>query len=321
VGSDNRSDGNREPQRISEIAMAAYLSPRLALYGAAIMAWITLRALALVLALSAATSADAEAVKGAKSNQVDIEYVAPKSPEHQPVLDLIKEHRTLEKIQQLLSPLRLPSRLLIKTEGCDGVSNAYYDDGAVTVCYEYLDDVWNNVPEEPTSAGVAPIDALIGPVMDVFLHEAGHAVFDLLQVPLFGREEDAADQFSVYMMLKMEKDEARRLIMGTAYQYHNDVQSSTVTLPLQKFADAHGTPSQRYFNVLCLAYGADKELFADFVSRGLLPKERAESCEDEHAQVEFAFDRLITPSVDQELASTLQGRWLLPADTRTKTRR
>ena len=285
------------------------------------MAWMTLRALALALALSAATSADAKAVKGAKADRIDIEYVAPKSPEHQPVLELIKEHRTLEKIKQLLSPLRLPRRLLIKTEGCDGVSNAYYDDGAVTVCYEYLDDVWKNVPEEPTPAGVAPIDALIGPVMDVFLHEAGHAVFDMLQIPLFGREEDAADQFSVYIMLKMEKDEARRLIMGTAYQYENDVQSSTVSMPLHKFADAHGTPSQRYFNVLCLAYGADKELFADFVSKGVLPKERAESCEDEYAQVEFAFDRLITPSVDQELASTLRGRWLLPVDTRTKRRR
>ena len=285
------------------------------------MAWMTLRALALALALSAATSADAKAVKGAQADRVDIEYVAPKSPEHQPVLELIKEHRTLEKIKQLLSPLRLPRRLLIKTEGCDGVSNAHYDDGAVTVCYEYLDDVWKNVPEEPTPAGVAPIDALIGPVMDVFLHEAGHAVFDMLQVPLFGREEDAADQFSVYIMLKMEKDEARRLIMGTAYQYENDVQSSTVSMPLHKFADAHGTPLQRYFNVLCLAYGADKELFADFVAKDVLPKERAESCEDEYAQVKFAFDRLIMPSVDQELASTLYRRWLLPVDTRPKGRR
>jgi hypothetical protein len=285
------------------------------------MAWMTLRALALALTLSAATSADATAVKGAKADQIDIDYVAPKSAEHQPVLELIKEHRTLERIQQLLRPLRLPRRLLIKTEGCDGVSNAYYDDAVVTVCYEYLDDVWKNVPEETTPAGVAPIDALIGPVMDVFLHEAGHAVFDILQVPLFGREEAAADQFSVYIMLKMEKDEARRLIMGTAYQYQNDVQSPTVSMPLLKFADAHGTPSQRYFNVLCLAYGADKQLFADFVSKGALPKERAESCEDEYAQVEFAFDRLIAPSIDRELASTPQGRWLLPVDTRPKSRR
>jgi hypothetical protein len=285
------------------------------------MAWMTLRALAITLALAAATSADAKAIKGAKADRIDIKYVAPKSPEHQPVLELVKEHRTLEKIKQLLSPLRLPRRLLIKTEGCDGDSNAYYDGGVVTVCYEYLDDIWKNVPEETTPSGVAPIDALIGPVMDVFLHEAGHAVFDILKVPLFGREEAAADQFSVYIMLKMQKDEARRLIMGNAYQYNGDIESPIVSLPLRKFADQHGTPLQRYFNVLCLAYGADKELFADFVSRGLLPRERAEGCQDEYAQVEFAFDRLITPSVDKKLASSLQRRWLLPADTKPKKRR
>jgi hypothetical protein len=27
---------------------------------------------------------------------------------------------------------------------------------------------------------------------DVFLHEIGHAVFDILDMPLFGREKDAA---------------------------------------------------------------------------------------------------------------------------------
>jgi hypothetical protein len=177
-------------------------------------------------------------------------------------------------------------------------------------------------PEETTPAGVAPIDALIGPVMDVLLHEAGHAVFDILQVPLFGREEAAADQFSVYIMLKLEKDEARHLIMGNAYQYNvGDVESPIVSMPLRKFADEHDTPWQRYFNVLCLAYGADKELFADFVTSGILTKERAEGCDDEYAQVEFAFDRLITPSVDKKLASRLQRRWLLPVDTLPKRRR
>jgi len=28
---------------------------------------------------------------------------------------------------------------------------------------------------------------------DLFLHELGHAVFDLLKIPVLGREEDAAD--------------------------------------------------------------------------------------------------------------------------------
>jgi hypothetical protein len=40
-----------------------------------------------------------------------------------------------------------------------------------------------------------------------------------LDVSLFGREEDAADQFSSHTMLHFVKTEARRLILGTAYAY------------------------------------------------------------------------------------------------------
>jgi hypothetical protein len=278
----------------------------------------------IALTLSALHSVDAQTAKVVrtwKSNSIDIQYAEPQSAEHRQVLQLVKEGRTLEKIQALLSPLRLPRRLLLKTQGCDGVSNAWYDGEAVTVCYEYLDELWKNAAQETTPAGIAPIDTLIGPVVDVFLHEAGHAVFDILEVPLFGREEDAADQFSTYIMLKLEKDEARRLIKGNAYQYKGDVQSSTVSMPLKKFANEHGTPSQRFFNVLCLAYGADKVLFADFVSKGYLPQERSEGCEDEYAQVDFAFKRLIMPSIDVKLARSLHKRWLMPAETKLKKRR
>ena len=136
------------------------------------------------------------AAAAGKPDRIRVEYVPPKDRAHQPIYEAIKRQRALERVRHMLSPLRLPRILHIKVEGCDGVSNAWYDEGAVTVCYEYLDELWRNVPEQETVAGMAPIDALIGPLMDVFLHEAAHAVFDILQVPLFGREEDAADQFS-----------------------------------------------------------------------------------------------------------------------------
>jgi len=216
----------------------------------------------------------------------------------------------LERVRELLSPFRLPRRLLVKTEGCDGVSNAWYENNAITVCYEYLDDLWKNVPQQTTAAGVTPIDGLVGPVLDVFLHEAGHAMFDMLKIPLFGREEDAADQFSIYIMLKAPKDEARRLIVGNAYQYKGDLKSPTVTMSLKNFSDAHGTPSQRFFNVLCMAYGADPELFKDFAASGFLPQDRAEYCEGEFEQVAYAFTRLIMPHVDQRLAKKLHRNWL-----------
>jgi hypothetical protein len=45
----------------------------------------------------------------------------------------------------------------------------------------------------------------------------GHAVFDILHMPLFGREEGAADEFAAYLMLHFGKDQARRWVEGAAY--------------------------------------------------------------------------------------------------------
>lgn len=289
-----------------------------------------------------------------QTSQIRVEYLPPKNPAHRELFELLKKYRALENVQQLLSPFRLPRPLTIKLEGCDGDINAWYADDAVTVCYEYLDDVWRNAPNKTTSAGVTPIDAVLGPLYDVFFHEMGHALFDLLKVPVFGREEDAADQVSTYIMLHFGRAEARRLILGTAYAYRGEFGPSiapfaVVALSLllmvvgglvrrvrwwmigsggtlailvatylaatnvyfvrKQFSDEHGTPAQRFYNLLCIAYGADAKLFADIARN--LPKDRAEGCEEEYRQVAFAFQTLIEPHMDQDAAkSVMQRAWL-----------
>jgi hypothetical protein len=248
-------------------------------------------------------------------NRIDVQYVPPKSSAHDELYKLVRERRVLEKIRDLLVPFRLPRRLLLKTEGCDGEVNAWYDDGAITVCYEFLDWVWQSAPQQTTPAGIAPIDTVVGSVVQITLHEAGHAVFDLLKVPIFGREEDDADQFSAYVILQMGKEEARRLITGAVYQYRRGVRSESQTIATKRFADEHGTLSQRFFNILCLAYGADAELFKDLVENGLLPKERADGCGDEYAQVAYAFKTLIGPNVDRKLAANFHKNWIPPINS------
>ena len=273
--------------------------------------------MAFALVLIAAGAVHAQTLK---PNRIDILYAAPNTEKLKPVHDLVRKAGVLEKVRDVLRPLRLPRRLLLKTEGCNGDSNAWYDGEAVTVCYEFLDDIWKNAPAETTPAGIAPIDTLIGPIADVFFHEVGHAVFDLWKVPVLGREEDAADQFSVIIMLNFRKDQARRLIMGNAYQYRNDVTSASITMPTHKFADEHGTPSQRFYNVLCIAYGADPALFGDFVSKGFLPKDRAEGCADEYKQAAYAFKTLMGRYIDRKLARRLHHGWLAPVDRRPPLR-
>jgi Putative metallopeptidase len=263
-----------------------------------------------VLAPEIVTTAQAAA---GRANRVTVSYVPPKNAAHQPIYEQLKEVSFLEKLQQFLAPFRLPRALLVKVEGCDGDANAFYENDVITVCYEYIEDLRKIMPAETTAAGVAPIDALVGPLFDTSLHEFAHALFEMLRLPVLGREEDAADQVSAYIMLQLGKVEVRRLIGGVAYAYKTEAEAATKPPTMTHFADVHGTPAQRFYNVLCIAYGADKQLFGDLVEKGYLPKDRAEDCKDEYQQVAYAYEKLIGPHVDRARAKKVfDKRWLRP---------
>jgi hypothetical protein len=103
-----------------------------------------------------------------RTDRIKFSYVAPENSEHQDLYKLLKERRVLERIKGLLSPLRLPRPLLVKTARCDGDANAFYDDDSVTVCYEYIDELLRNAPREKTPAGVTRQHAVVGPTIEVF---------------------------------------------------------------------------------------------------------------------------------------------------------
>jgi Putative metallopeptidase len=247
-------------------------------------------------------------------NRVHVNYVPPTNPAHQDIYDLMKQRGTLERIQKLLSPFRLSRDLTLKVQSC-GMDNAWYDSRGITVCYEYLADARKHSPKEATNDGVTPEDALVSQVYYVFLHEAGHAMFDRLAIPVFGNEESAADQFATYMLLQMGRDDARQLILGATYTFRAFMNPAETTEATVGFSDIHGTPAQRFFNLLCIGYGARPDVFGDLVERGLLPKSRAQDCPFEYGALAWAYDHLILPHVDLELARNVLDRSWIPTIT------
>jgi hypothetical protein len=160
---------------------------------------------------------------------------------------------------------------------------------------------------------------VIGPIVEVFLHEAAHALFDLLKIPVLGREEDAADLLAAYVLLQLGTEEARQLVTGVAYMYALEAKQQSVAL--QDFADSHGLPAQRFFNLICMAYGAHPKLFAAVLEREVLPKNRAEGCADEYQQTAFAFETLIAPHMNKAKRARVRAelrktKWLRPVDRR-----
>jgi len=255
----------------------------------------------------------------AETQRVRVNYVPPTNPAHQPIYDLMKERKTLERMQKLLSPFRLRRDLTLTVQGCGGVNNAWYENGVVTVCYEYLEDARKHSPKRETNDSVTPEDALVAQIYYVFLHEAGHALFDLLTLPVFGNEESAADQFASYMLLQMGKNDARQLILGATYTFRAYMDASETTEATVVFSDIHGTPAQRFFNLLCIGYGARPDVFGDLVEKGLLPKSRAGDCGFEYGALAYAVRQLVQPYIDQQLAKqVLDETWLPPIGDRPK---
>jgi hypothetical protein len=247
-----------------------------------------------------------------KTGQVQYEYVEPVNAVQQDVHDRLRAMHVLERLSEVLQPLRLPRPLTLKVQGCDGRINAYYWDYEVMVCYEYFDFLLKVAPEVPTPEGLTRREALAGMTADVFLHETGHAVIDMLGIPFLGREEDVADEFSAYILLHRAKEDVRRLILGVAYLGSRQAQREMkATSALSQFADVHELPAQRYFNVLCMAYGEDPVLFADATKYWHLPESRAKNCRYEYLRFEYAFHALIDPYFDHELVEKIKLKRLL----------
>ena len=257
-----------------------------------------------------------------RPNRVTINYGEPSDARHRPLLKVLQERDALEKMQSILSPIRLPRPLALQTKSCDGEVNAWYESDAITLCYEYVEWIWEVAHKTERALPVSGEGALMGPFVELVVHEAGHAIFDYLKIPIMGREEDAADQMAALWILTFGQSRAADLLAGIVNLYLDDAgyrnlrQLRRSRLHFTRGtaqADEHSTALQRMYNVLCLAYGSDPAGFSELKDKGFLPADRAEGCESEYAQVVHAYRTLIQPHVDAEIAQQTYGSKWPPA--------
>jgi Putative metallopeptidase len=264
-------------------------------------------------AIATAVPAAAQAPDVATGSRVRIEYVEPLNPAHRPIYERLQKRRVLEDFRDFLSPLKLPDALTVRIAGCKGRVNAWYSDRSITICYEYIEWIHQIAAKVAVTDEISLEDAVVGPFVDVLLHELSHALFDMLKIPVFGREEDAADQLAAFTLLQFGKDVARRTIVGAALLFRQmaiDQKPGTAD-----YAAVHGLPAQRFVNVLCIAYGSDRKLFGDLVQKGYLPQHRTPHCHWEYRQIAHAFRTLISPHIDPVLQEKVRGREWLPASS------
>jgi hypothetical protein len=256
--------------------------------------------------------------------QIEVEYAVPRNPALAQVYGRLKNRRALELFRQFLAPLKFKSgqKLTLKLDEC-GRDHVQYNrqTATATVCYELVDEIERLAPtanvqliQTSNRPVVRPDAALVGPFVQAVLHEVAFATFDLLEVPVWGHKDDAADRLAALVMLRFNKtDMAWTAIVGTAWF----LAGSTVTAP--DFSDIRGIVAQRYYTMLCMAVGADPKTFGSFVrafrgggdpAAGDLPDARAMVCGEEYAALSAGAHALIGPHLDGALLEKVQAvKW------------
>jgi hypothetical protein len=184
--------------------------------------------------------------------------------------------------------LRIRENVIIAGSECME-PNAYYRPEArrVTLCYELLADLSRRFRGSPQADLLAA-----GTTAFVLLHEVGHALIHVLDLPTTGREEDAVDQLATLLMLG-EGPVGDSLAFAAAAWFLQSAQRTRID-PLA-FADEHGLDAQRVYSILCWVHGRDPTRYPEIVREGWLPALRAERCPAEYARISRSWTRLLAP--------------------------
>jgi hypothetical protein len=209
--------------------------------------------------------------------------------------DLQKE-RVVEKMAAELSQgVRLPRPITLASAEC-GSPNAFYSKqhNSIVMCLDLFHHLAAGIGRDlgPVSTPEEIGQTISGAFAFVLLHELGHALIDQLNLPVLGREEDAADQISLFLVLRTPV--APQALAGALWFFRQ----KTLFYSRQHFSGEHSLGPQRQTNLACWAYGSNTAKYGYLLNGPFLPRNRAVRCVDEYKQLDSAVRRLLAAHVE-----------------------
>jgi len=242
------------------------------------------------------------------NSQVDVVYTEPQDPQFRPIRERLMRRQVLEQLRLFLSPLKLPRKLLVQLDQCNTERRHYQPGGPVTICYEYVAKVDQIAPRNQQPGGLPRETMIVGAFIQAVLHEVAIATYDILEIPVWGRESDAADKLAGFIMVQFGKEVALKVMIGAAWF----LEASERQWNESDMASEQSPEAQRFFNYLCIAFGSDPASFKFLIDQNLLPVRRAQRCGVEFYALRRAFAQQILPHVDQQLLKRVQSAtWLI----------
>jgi hypothetical protein len=229
-----------------------------------------------------------------------LNYVPVKKSEHMHLEKMLKDSKLFDRMiadtnQELIFPIEVPVNFVeCEAIGEKDPTNAFYDPEKhdITMCYELMAKSEELFRDDEASASELS-EAVLGSMAWTFYHEMGHALIDIFKIPLTGKNEDAADQVSTYILLKAGEEGEKAALSG-AEDFYREA-SEDKDLDDIDLADSHSLDKQRFYNIICWVYGTDEEKYSYLLKDMPELKDRAESCQEEFEKMNESWAKLLAP--------------------------
>jgi hypothetical protein len=139
----------------------------------------------------------------------------------------------------------------------------------------------------------ALVEFIIGNTLFVLAHEMGHGVINEMNMPVLGREEDAADSFAITTAIKMNTRFSERVLEEQVKGLLFSTKQAKKEGDKPAFYDEHGLDPQRAYTVVCSMVGSNPEKYKQLAKDTKLPEERQKSCKYEWDNVEWSWDEML----------------------------
>lgn len=190
-----------------------------------------------------------------------------------------------EDINRLFSyAFNLPRAVTVIVRECEDGAVYRYADSTITFCYSFLASLERSRATDDELR-------VSGMFFWTLMHEMAHALIADLRLPIVASHEDAADSFAT-LWLVGSGENGNRILASAARYFH---QSRRRRHDANDYADEHSLDPQRFYNMLCIARGANRRSYLQAFGSDELPAARAERCRVEYNQATVGWNRLLAP--------------------------
>jgi hypothetical protein len=137
------------------------------------------------------------------------------------------------------------------------------------------------------------VEFVVGNTIFVLAHEMGHGLINEMNMPVLGREEDAADSFAIVTALNIGSKFSEQVLMEATKGWVLSAKRDKKEGNKFAFYDEHGLDPQRAYNAVCYMVGSNPEKYKQLAKDTKLPEERQKSCVYEWQNVKWSWEEML----------------------------